>query len=202
MKSTDEIEYQTKDREPLSKSLPKILVSLLTISVILSFTLFLLIILFFLFAIVFEAIFTSKEMITEGILFDFFSEILKNTWFPVAVSFFISAIVIPVILVCVGLVGLPVSLIMWRYDLIQKRNCLRVGFLLGSAPGFFLPLISNIRSNTSSFANGIHYWIQGVPTLAGIIQLIIMALITGVLGGIGGYFFWLVWNFLTPKKLS
>jgi len=40
----------------------------------------------------------------------------------------------------------------------------------------------------------VQYWINGIPTTAGLIQFLILVLTIGLLGALGGLSFWLVWQ--------
>src|SRR5215217_6117119 len=116
----------------------------------------------------------------------------------IGTSCFISAYAIPMTIPCVALLGLPATLIGWRFRLIRWWTCVIAGFFLSSIPGGLF--LWSTYSRGSSAANGIQYWINGAPTRAGLIQYFIIVLITGLLGALGGFSFWLVWRLFTPPN--
>ena len=118
----------------------------------------------------------------------------------VGVSCFLSSYVLPLSAACVGSFGLPAAVVGWRLKLIQLRTCALVGFLLGSIPGGFF--LYHTYSGGSSYANGVHYWINGEPTLAGLLELAVLILIMGIGGALGGATFWTVWRFFSKPRRS
>jgi hypothetical protein len=101
---------------------------------------------------------------------------------------------------CAGCLGIPVILLGWRLRLIRWWTCVIVGFFLSSIPGG-LYLVDTFSKTTSS-ANGVQYWIHGVPTTAGLIELIISILVMGFMGALGGFSFWLVWRLFSRYGAS
>jgi hypothetical protein len=192
--------FEESKPEPFSKALVRILVSLGSTSLAL-----ILILIFLAFISLPVAALVSVAMAedigTVDLMF-FISEMTTQLWLPMGFTIFVGCFGIPLILVFVGVFGFPASLIGWKLDLIRKWICIPVGFLLGSVPYTFLEISNRIASHSSSSANGILYWLNGFPTLAGIIQLLIIALIMGVFGAIGGYVFWKTWSFLSLYRMN
>jgi hypothetical protein len=116
------------------------------------------------------------------------------------IAFFISFYAAVAAVPCAGVFGIPAILIGWRLRLIRWWTCVIVGFFLSSVPGGLF--LFSAKSNSTSSANGIQFWIHGVPTIAGMIEYLISVMIMGLMGALGGFSFWLVWRFFSRYGAS
>jgi len=128
------------------------------------------------------------------------SELVDTIGVIFGVAIFATAYLCPGIVVCAGSLGVPVAIIGWRLKLIQKRTSVIVGFILGVVCGILFEII--VYSGSSRSANGITYMIDGSRTFYGWIEFGIAVVVVGLLGVLGGYSFWFVWDRLTPKTIG
>lgn len=178
--------------ETLRPIWPKLIMSLLSAAFVPSVAIFILVLFFLISGAAYSIIVGSEKFDLSRSEFSGVATGFKSL---IGVTCLISAYIIPFVLVCVGSLGLPIAIAGWRLGLIRPWICTLVGFFLGSVPGGLF--LYSTYSGGSSSSNGAQYWINGTPTLEGVIQLVIMVLIMGFLGAWGGYSFWLVWRFLT-----
>jgi hypothetical protein len=180
-----ESEKQSKNLQgTFFEVMPRMIVGLISAIVVPSIAIFLLVLLVFVSAAIYSMAIEHQRI---GIL-----KLLNEFRVTIGTSYFISAYAIPITVPCVAVFGFPAALIGWRLKLIRRWTCVIVGFFLGSVPGGLF--LWNTYSNGSSAANGVQYWINGIPTTAGLIQFLILVLTIGLLGALGGLSFWLVWQ--------
>ena len=120
------------------------------------------------------------------------SEVLDaiNTVIVFAISFGMAALVIAA--GCVGVMGLPTSIIGWWFGLIRWWTSVIVGFFLGCLP---IALLMFPRKGSSSSVQGVPLVIDGAFTSAGWVDFAQKISIMGLFGAVGGLAFWLVWRY-------
>lgn len=125
------------------------------------------------------------------------SQLSEKIRISFGVAFFVMAYAGLIAIPCVGLFGLPAILLGWRFQIIRWWTCTVGGSLCVSIPVGLFQWKTHTRGLVTSSANGVQYWINGVPTLAGWDQFLTTLLIVGLLGAVGGLSFWLILQFLS-----
>ena len=129
-----------------------------------------------------------------------FSELLDALGAMFGVTFFVAAYLCPGYALCAGSLGFPIAIIGWRFKLIQKRTSIVVGFFLGIVCAILFELVA--YSGVTRSANGITYMIDGARTIYGWIEFSVVVVVVGLLGALGGYTFWFIWDKLTPRVVG
>jgi hypothetical protein len=194
MSLIETVQKPSNKSDTLLKAIFKILTALITVSAALIVALFFLVLCILLASV---AVSNPARQIVEPASI---SEILEAAWQLIGLTCYLSAFGVPVILCCVGSLGFPLGLIGWRFDLISKRVCAIVGFLLGVIPFGLIQLNSYFSSSLLRYSNGMNGWMDGARILAQGVVVLITIFIAGAFGAMGGYIFWIIWNFLAPKN--
>jgi len=190
MTALDSDKQKQNSQDTLLKFMPKMIVGLISATIVPAFALFVITLLFFGFYLIYSISFGQEELRAP--------ELLDAIGAYFVVSFAASAIALPFVIIAVVLFGIPVAFIGWRLGLIRLWTCVLAGFFLSSIPGGLF--LYSVYSGVSSSASGVQYWINGVPTSAGLFQFTLLVLAIGFSGALGGYSFWLIWRLFTRRE--